>query len=62
MNGKPISIRGGGWAPDMLLRVDESRREAQFRYVKELGLNTIRLEGKLEDEVFCSAPIAMESW
>jgi exo-1,4-beta-D-glucosaminidase len=52
INGKPILIRGGGWAPDMLLRVDESRREAEFRYVKEMGLNTIRLEGKLEDEMF----------
>ena len=52
VNGKPVLIRGGGWAPDMLLRVNESRREAEFRYVKEMGLNTIRLEGKLEDESF----------
>ncbi|HXJ46029.1 MAG TPA: glycoside hydrolase family 2 protein [Candidatus Dormibacteraeota bacterium] len=52
INGKPILIRGGGWAPDMMLRVDELRREAEFRYVKEMGLNTIRLEGKLEDESF----------
>ncbi|HLK05515.1 MAG TPA: glycoside hydrolase family 2 protein [Candidatus Acidoferrum sp.] len=52
VNGKPVLVRGGGWAPDMLLRVDESRREAEFRYVKEMGLNTIRLEGKLEDESF----------
>ena len=52
VNGKPVLVRGGGWAPDMLLRTDESRREAEFRYVKELGLNTIRLEGKLEDESF----------
>jgi exo-1,4-beta-D-glucosaminidase len=52
INGKPILIRGGGWAPDMMLRVDESKREAEFRYVKEMGLNTIRLEGKLENESF----------
>ena len=52
INGKPILIRGGGWAPDMMLRVGEARREAEFRYVKEIGLNTIRLEGKLEDESF----------
>jgi exo-1,4-beta-D-glucosaminidase len=52
INGKPVLIRGGGWAPDMMLRLDESKREAEFRYVKELGLNTIRLEGKLEDEAF----------
>jgi len=52
VNGKPVLVRGGGWAPDMLLRTDESRREAEFRYVQEIGLNTIRLEGKLEDESF----------
>jgi exo-1,4-beta-D-glucosaminidase len=52
VNGKPVLIRGAGWTPDMLLRVDESRRAAEFRYVKEMGLNTIRLEGKLEDEAF----------
>jgi exo-1,4-beta-D-glucosaminidase len=52
VNGKPVLIRGGGWAPDMMLRLDESRRESEFRYVKEMGLNTIRLEGKLEDESF----------
>jgi exo-1,4-beta-D-glucosaminidase len=52
VNGKPVLVRGGGWAPDMMLRVDESRREAEFRYLKEMGLNTIRLEGKLEDESF----------
>src|SRR5262249_23752008 len=39
INGKPILIRGGGWSPDMLLRVDEAKREAEFRYVKEIGLN-----------------------
>jgi exo-1,4-beta-D-glucosaminidase len=52
VNGKPVLVRGGGWAPDMMLRINPSRREAEFRYVKEMGLNTIRLEGKLEDESF----------
>jgi exo-1,4-beta-D-glucosaminidase len=52
VNGKSVLVRGGGWTPDMMLRVDESRREAEFRYVKEMGLNTVRLEGKLEDEAF----------
>jgi exo-1,4-beta-D-glucosaminidase len=52
VNGKPVLVRGGGYTPDMMLRRDESRREAEFRYVKEMGLNTIRLEGKLEDELF----------
>ena len=52
VNGKPVLVRGGGWTPDMMLRVSETRREAEFRYVKEMGMNTIRLEGKLEDESF----------
>jgi exo-1,4-beta-D-glucosaminidase len=52
VNGRPILIRGGGWAPDMLLRPDPDRQDAELRYVREMGLNTIRLEGKLEDDRF----------
>jgi len=54
VNGKNVLVRGGGWAPDMMLRFNEPRREAEFRYVREMGLNTIRLEGKLEDDYFMS--------
>ena len=54
VNGKPILIRGGGWSPDMLLRNDENRLRAQFRMVRDLHLNTIRLEGKLETDDFFS--------
>ena len=52
VNGKPVLIRGAGWTSDMMLRIDQSRRETEFRYVKEMGMNTIRLEGKLEDDSF----------
>jgi exo-1,4-beta-D-glucosaminidase len=53
VNGKPILIRGGGWASDMLLRTKpQARLESEFRYVKEMGLNTIRTEGKLETDAF----------
>lgn len=53
VNGRPILIRGGGWASDMLFRpASRERLEAEFRYVKEMGLNTIRLEGKLETDDF----------
>ena len=53
VNGKPILIRGGGWASDMLLRPKSPERlAAEFRYVKEMGLNTIRTEGKLETDAF----------
>ncbi|GAB3788184.1 glycoside hydrolase family 2 [Dyella agri] len=52
VNGKPILIRGAGWAPDMFLRDDPARMEAEFSYIRNLGLNTIRSEGKLEDTRF----------
>jgi exo-1,4-beta-D-glucosaminidase len=52
INGKPVLIRGGGWAPDMFLRDDPKRMEAEFSYVVNLGLNTIRSEGKLENAYF----------
>ncbi|HXD37816.1 MAG TPA: glycoside hydrolase family 2 TIM barrel-domain containing protein, partial [Rhodanobacter sp.] len=52
VNGKPVLIRGAGWAPDMFLRDDPERMQAEFSYVLNLGLNTIRSEGKLEDARF----------
>ena len=52
VNGKPILIRGGGWAQDMLLRFDLNRVKQQFEMVRDMHLNTIRLEGKLEPEEF----------
>jgi exo-1,4-beta-D-glucosaminidase len=52
VNGKPVLIRGAGWTPDLFLRDDPKRMEAEFGYVVNLGLNTIRSEGKLEDERF----------
>ena len=52
LNGKPVLIRGGGWAPDMFLRVLPGRMEAEFSYVRNMGLNAIRSEGKLEDQHF----------
>jgi exo-1,4-beta-D-glucosaminidase len=53
VNGRPVLIRGGGWASDMLLRPKSTERlEAELRYTREMGLNTIRLEGKLETDQF----------
>jgi exo-1,4-beta-D-glucosaminidase len=52
INGKPVLIRGAGWAPDMFLRDDPKRMETEFSYVVNLGLNAIRSEGKLEDTHF----------
>jgi exo-1,4-beta-D-glucosaminidase len=52
INGKNILIRGGGWTPDMMLRENSERLHDEFRYVEDMGLNTVRLEGKLESEEF----------
>ncbi|MGB6973063.1 MAG: glycosyl hydrolase family 2 [Terracidiphilus sp.] len=52
VNGRRILIRGGGWSQDMLLRTNEARLRDQFRLVRDMHLNAIRLEGKLETDSF----------
>ncbi|MEO8779741.1 MAG: glycoside hydrolase family 2 TIM barrel-domain containing protein [Rhodanobacter sp.] len=52
VNGMPILIRGAGWAPDMFLRDQPERLGDEFAYVRDLGLNAIRTEGKLERQDF----------
>ena len=52
INGKRVFIRGGGWASDLLLRNSDQRLETEFAFVKDLGLNNIRPEGKLESDDF----------
>jgi len=52
INGKKLLIRGGGWSPDMMLRENPQRLRDEFAYVRDMGLNTIRLEGKLETDDF----------
>ena len=47
INGKPILIRGGGWAQDMLLRHNLHHLREQFKLIRHLNLNTIRLEGQM---------------
>lgn len=52
INGRRVLIRGGGWSPDMLLRWSPERLESELLYSRDMGLNTIRLEGKLEQDEF----------
>lgn len=52
VNGKRILVRGGGWSQDMLLRQNPERLREQFQMVRDMGLNTIRLEGKLDTADF----------
>ena len=45
VNGRPVLIKSGGWVDDLFLRYMPGRDAAQIRYVKEMNMNSIRLEG-----------------
>jgi len=59
VNGRPQQIVGGGWSPDLFLRYDPARIADELGYVAELGFNTVRLEGKLENPEFFELADAM---
>lgn len=44
VNGKPVLIRSAGWTDDIFLRNDSSRYETELEYVKQMNLNSVRLE------------------
>lgn len=52
INGRRLLIRGGGWAGDLFMRPQPDRQLSQMRYALDMHLNTLRLEGKLEDDEF----------
>ncbi len=52
INGRNILIRGAGYTFDMLLRSSPERQQAELDYVRDMHLNTVRFEGKLEDDHF----------
>ena len=52
INGERVLIRGAGWAPDMMLRSDPDRIKTELKYVADMNLNTVRLEGKHEVDRF----------
>ena len=45
INGQKILIRGGGWVDRLLLDDTPESIQDQLEYVKDMNLNTIRLEG-----------------
>lgn len=45
INGKKVLIKGAGWVDELFLGNDTRNNDAQVRYVKHMGLNTIRFEG-----------------
>jgi len=52
INGRKLLIRGAAWAPDMFLRWSSERLDGDLAYVKDMGMNTIRLEGRLDHDEF----------
>jgi exo-1,4-beta-D-glucosaminidase len=52
VNGRNILIRGAGYTFDMLLNGTPERQEAELKYVRDMNLNAVRFEGKLEDDHF----------
>jgi exo-1,4-beta-D-glucosaminidase len=52
INGKKFLIRGAAWAPDMFFRPMSKRLDADLAYVRGMGLNTIRLEGRIDRDEF----------
>lgn len=45
INGQNVLIKGAGWTDDLLLMDTHEKIEAQVKYVKQMNLNCIRLEG-----------------
>jgi exo-1,4-beta-D-glucosaminidase len=52
VNGHNVLIRGAAWAPDLLFRWSSTKLDADLAYVRDMGMNTIRLEGRLDREEF----------
>jgi exo-1,4-beta-D-glucosaminidase len=47
INGVRFVVRGGGWSPNIFLHYSAADTAKQIALMKNLGLNTIRLEGHL---------------
>ena len=52
INGRKLLIRGAAWAPDLLFRWSSEKLDADLAYVRDMGMNTIRLEGRLDRDEF----------
>jgi exo-1,4-beta-D-glucosaminidase len=52
INGKPILLRGAAWAPDIFQRRSPKRQEQEIKLVRDMNMNIVRSEGKLEDDHF----------
>ncbi|MGA2420871.1 MAG: sugar-binding domain-containing protein [Candidatus Acidiferrum sp.] len=67
INGHNLLIRGAAWAPDLLFRWSSAKLDADLAYVRDMGMNTIRLEGRIDrEELFTKADrlgiLVMPGW
>ena len=52
VNGRRILIRGAAWSPDIFQRRSPRRQEQEIRLYRDMNMNLIRSEGKMEDDHF----------
>jgi exo-1,4-beta-D-glucosaminidase len=52
VNGKRIMLRGAAWSPDIFQRRSKERQEQEIRLYRDMNMNIVRSEGKLEDDNF----------
>ena len=52
VNGKPIMLRGAAWSPDIFQRRSPERQEQELKLYRDMNMNIVRSEGKLEDDHF----------
>ena len=52
VNGRDFLVRGATYTPDLLFRYDPRRDAAVLGYVRDLGLNMLRLESKIASSRF----------
>ena len=45
LNGHDVLLRGAGWTDDIYLRDTPERNRQQLEYVRDMNMNTVRLEG-----------------
>lgn len=52
VNGKRILLRGAAWSPDAFQRRSAEKQEQMMRLYRDMNMNILRSEGKMEDENF----------
>ena len=45
-------LRGAAWSPDIFQRHSKKREEQELKLVRDMNMNIVRSEGKLEDDYF----------